>query len=57
MTKRTLLQIILLWVVIIPSAAQTIYDVTAAGAVGDGITDDAQAIQHVIIPSWQDLSN
>ena len=48
MTKRTLLQIILLWVVIIPSAAQTIYDVTAAGAVGDGITDDAQAIQRTI---------
>lgn len=48
MTKRTLLQIILLWVVIIPSAAQTIYDVTAAGAVGDGITDDAQAIQQTI---------
>ena len=48
MTKRTLLQIILLWMVIIPSAAQTIYDVTAAGAVGDGITDDAQAIQRTI---------
>lgn len=48
MTKRTLLQIILLWMVMTPSAAQTIYYVTAAGAVGDGITDDAQAIQQTI---------
>ena len=48
MTKQTLLQIILLWMVMTPSTAQTIYDVTAAGAVGDGITDDAQAIQQTI---------
>ena len=48
MTKRTLLQIILLWVTILSSAAQTVYDVTAAGAIGDGITDDAQAIQRTI---------
>ena len=48
MTKRTILQIILLWVTILSSAAQTVYDVTAAGAIGDGITDDAQAIQRTI---------
>ena len=48
MTKRTVLQVILLWVTIISSAAQTVYDVTAAGAVGNGITDDAKAIQRAI---------
>ena len=48
MTKRTILQIILLWVTILSSAAQTVYDVTAAGAIGDGITDDALAIQRTI---------
>ena len=48
MTKRTILQIILLWVTILSSAAQTVYDVTATGAIGDGITDDALAIQRTI---------
>ena len=48
MTKRTLLQICLLWMAIMSSSAQTVYDVTAAGAVGNGITDDAQAIQRTI---------
>ena len=48
MTKRTLLQIILLWMAIMSSAAQTVYDVTVAGAVGNGITDDAEAIQRTI---------
>ena len=48
MTKRTILQIILLWVTILSSAAQMVYDVTAAGAIGDGITDDALAIQRTI---------
>ena len=48
MTKRTILQIILLWVTILSSAAQTVYDVTAAGAIGDGIKDDAKAIQRTI---------
>ena len=37
----------LLWLVSL-SYAQTIYDVTAAGAVGDGQTDDALAIQRAI---------
>ena len=48
MTKRTLLLSYLLWMTILSSAAQTTYDVTAAGAVGDGKTDDAQVIQRVI---------
>ena len=37
----------LLWLVGL-SYAQTVYDVTAAGAVGDGKTDDAVAIQRAI---------
>ena len=48
MSKRILLWNFLLCLVVIPSVAQTVYDVTAAGAVGDGKTDDAQAIQRVI---------
>ena len=47
MTKRTLLGILLLCGIEL-SFAQTIYDVTAAGAVGDGKTDDAKAIQQAI---------
>ena len=42
------MQICLLWVAIMSSSAQTVYDVTAAGAVGNGIIDDAQAIQRTI---------
>ena len=38
----------LLCMIVISSAAQNIYDVTTAGAVGDGKTDDAQAIQRMI---------
>ena len=38
----------LLCMIMISSAAQNIYDVTTAGAVGDGKTDDAQAIQRMI---------
>lgn len=48
MLKRTFLWSFLLWMISISSSAQTIYDVTAAGAVGDGKTDDALAIQRVI---------
>lgn len=48
MSKRILLWNFLLCLVVIPSVAQTVYDVTAAGAVGDGKTDDAQTIQRVI---------
>ena len=48
MLRRVLLWNYLLCMIAISSAAQTIYDVTAAGAVGDGKTDDAQAIQRVI---------
>ena len=47
MAKRTLLGILLLCGIEL-SFAQTIYDVTAAGAVGDGKTDDAKAIQQAI---------
>ena len=42
------MQICLLWLTVMSSAAQTVYDVTAAGAIGNGITDDAQAIQRTI---------
>ena len=48
MTKRTILWGFLLWMLVLSSSAQTVYDVTAAGAVGNGVTDDAQAIQAVI---------
>ena len=48
MLRLFLLWNILLCMVAMPSAAQTIYDVTAAGAVGDGKTDDAKVIQRVI---------
>ena len=44
MAKRTFLCALMVWMVGALSA-QTIYDVTAAGAVGDGKTDDAKAIQ------------
>ena len=47
MTKRTVLFSLVLWLVG-QSFAQTIYDVTASGAVGDGKTDDALAIQRAI---------
>ena len=42
------MQICLLWLTVMSSAAQTVYDVTAAGAIGNGITDDAQASQRTI---------
>ncbi len=48
MLRLFLLWNILLCMVAMPSEAQTIYDVTAAGAVGDGRTDDAKVIQSVI---------
>ena len=47
MAKRTFLCALMVWMVGALSA-QTIYDVTAAGAVGDGKTDDAKAIQLTI---------
>lgn len=48
MLRLFLLWNILLCMVAMPSEAQIIYDVTAAGAVGDGKTDDAKVIQSVI---------
>ena len=48
MAKKTLLQLILLWMIVMSAAAQSVYDVTAAGAIGNGIVDDAQAIQRAI---------
>ena len=48
MLRLFLLWNILLCMVAMPSAAQTVYDVTTAGAVGDGKTDDAKVIQRVI---------
>ena len=48
MAKKTLLQFILLWMTVMSAAAQSVYDVTAAGAIGNGIVDDAQAIQRAI---------
>ena len=48
MIRRISLWSYLLWMMALSSAAQTVYDVTKAGAVGDGKTDDAQAIQRVI---------
>ncbi len=47
MTKRSVFLSLLLWLVSL-SYAQTVYDVTAVGAVGDGKTDDALAIQRAI---------
>ena len=47
MTKRSVFLSLLLWLVGL-SYAQTVYDVTAVGAVGDGKTDDALAIQRAI---------
>ncbi len=47
MAKRTFLCALMVWMVGALSA-QTIYDVTVAGAVGDGKTDDAKAIQQAI---------
>ena len=47
MTKRSVFLSLLLWLVSL-SYAQTVYDVTAVGAVGDGKTDDAVAIQRAI---------
>ena len=47
MIRRTLLGALLLCGIEF-SFAQTVYDVTAAGAVGDGKTDDAKAIQQTI---------
>ena len=47
MTKRRVFLSLLLWLVSL-SYAQTVYDVTAVGAVGDGKTDDALAIQRAI---------
>ena len=48
MVKRTVLWSFLLWMLTLSSVAQQVYDVTAAGAIGDGKTDDAKAIQQVI---------
>ena len=48
MAKKTIFQIILLWMTVMSAAAQSVYDVTAAGAIGNGIVDDAQAIQRAI---------
>lgn len=48
MIKRTFFWSALLWMLAVSSVAQSTYDVTAVGAVGDGRTDDAQAIQRAI---------
>ena len=48
MTKRTVLWNFLLWLTVMSSSAQSVYDVTAAGALGNGVTDDAAAIQRTI---------
>ena len=48
MVKRTFFWSVLLWILAASSVAQTTYDVTATGAIGDGHTDDAQAIQRTI---------
>ena len=48
MARRAFLQIFLLWLTVMSVAAQSVYDVTAAGAIGNGIVDDAEAIQRTI---------
>ena len=48
MVKRISSWGILLWMLALSSVAQTTYDVTTTGAIGDGKTDDAQAIQRAI---------
>ena len=48
MIRRTVLWSFLFWMLALSSAAQQVYDVTVAGAKGDGKTDDAKAIQQVI---------
>ena len=48
MIRRTVLWSFLFWMLALSSAAQQVYDVTVAGARGDGKTDDAKAIQQVI---------
>lgn len=48
MIKRTFLWTFLLCVTVISAAAQNIYNVMAFGAVGDGKSDDANAIQRAV---------
>ena len=48
MVKRTLFWSFLFCLTSLSAWAQTIYDVTTFGAVGNGITDDASAIQRAI---------
>lgn len=48
MTKKSFLCTLFLWLTLSSVRGQIVYDVTAAGAVGDGQTDDAPAIQRAI---------